>query len=154
MCKFVANREDLGSRTTGYMLYDSATLGFVGMTTKAIIEALQNGEAIYGLRLDGEELALDDKMFHQNNLMVRSGINKYHAVKECDIPVNNLYTVVRIIRAENKEITAYEVITSRHARQEITAEKLKSLIEMGVVQGGAWLDSKGKIVTAKCFETT
>lgn len=154
MCKFVASREDLGSRVTGYTLYDSATKGFVGMTTKTIIEALRNGEAIYGFKLDNDELALDDKMFHQNNLMVRTGINNYRAMIDCDIPVNNLYTVVRIIKTDNNEITGYEVITSRHARLEVTPEKLKGLIEMGVVQGGAWLDSKGKIVTAKCLETT
>lgn len=152
MCKFVANREDLGSRVTGYTLYDSVTKGFIGMTTKAIIEALRNGEAIYGFKLEGEELAFDDKMFHQTNLMVRSGINNYRSVVECDIPVNNLYTVVRIIKTGD-EITGYEVITSRHARLEITPDKMKNLIEMGVVQGGAWLDNKGKIVTAKCLET-
>lgn len=152
MCKFVANREDLGSRVTGYTLYDSATLGFVGMTTKAIVEALRNGEVIYGFKLDGEELAFDDKMFHQTNLMVRTGVNNYRSVIECDIPVNNLYTVVRIIKTGD-EITGYEVITSRHARLEVTPDKLKGLIEMGLVQGGAWLDSKGKIVTAKCLET-
>lgn len=152
MCKFVAVREDLGSRVTGYTLYDSATKGFVGMTTKAIIDALRNGEAIYGFKMDGEELAFDDKMFHQTNLMVRTGINNYRSLIECDIPVNNLYTVVQVIKT-GEEITGYEVITSRHARLGVAPEKLKGLIEMGVVQGGAWLDSKGKIVTAKCLET-
>lgn len=153
MCKFVASREDLGSRVTGYTLYDSATKGFVGMTTKAIIDALRNSEVIYGFKLDGDDLAFDDKMFHQTNLMVRTGINNYRSVIESDIPVNNMYTVVRVVKT-GEEITSYEVITSRHARLEVTPEKLKGLIEMGVVQGGAWLDSKGKIVTAKCLETT
>ena len=150
MCKYLVNSETLGNRLTGYMLYESKTKEFIGMTEKAIITALKNGEALNGFRLNGEELELDTEGFKQVNLLARSGINTYTAVVESDCPVNNFYTVVKVTKDNNK--TVYEVISSRHGRMDITEEKLKIYLEMGIIQGGAWIDSKGKINIAKGVE--
>ena len=48
--------------------------------------------------------------------------------------------------------TVYEVISSRHGRMVITEDKLKVYLEMNIIQGGAWLDSKGKIKIANGVE--
>lgn len=150
MCKYLVNSETLGNRLTGYMFYESKTKEFIGMTEKAILTALKNGEVLNGFKLNDEELELDTEGFHQTNLLARSGINTYTAVVESDCPVNNFYTVVKVMKENNK--TVYEVISSRHGRTDITEEKLKIYLEMGIIQGGAWLDSKGKINIAKGVE--
>lgn len=59
MCKYLVNSETLGNRLTGYMFYESKTKEFIGMTEKAILTALKNGEVLNGFKLNGEELELD-----------------------------------------------------------------------------------------------
>lgn len=150
MCKFVATREDLGSRKICYTVYESKSKEFIGMTEKAIITALKNNEVINGFKLVEEELSLDDDGFHQVNLMAHSGANSYNAIVENECPVNNFYTVVKVMKDNGK--TVYEVISSRHGRMTITEEKLKVYLDMNVIQGGAWIDSKGKLNIAKGVE--
>ena len=87
MCKFVATREDLGNRLVGFTLYESRSKEFIGMTEKAIITAIKNGEVINGFKLVEEKLELDNEGFHQTNLMAHSGINNYNAVIESECPV-------------------------------------------------------------------
>lgn len=144
MCKFAVNEEMLGKRVTGYMVYESKTGDFIGYTVKQIKDILTNGEAVYGFILDeGGELALDTEGFKTSNLMVRSGINTLSPLNPTDCLVNLFYVVVGTVKSKGG--TVYEVVNSRYGRTTIAEGKLKTLVELGAVQGGAYLDSKGKL---------
>ena len=58
----------------------------------------------------------------------------------------NLFYIVIGTHEENK-VMMYDVISSRFERTAFTEEKVKTLLEMGVISGGAKLQD-GKIVVA------
>lgn len=150
MCmKYMVVREDLGRRVTGYIFYDRDSKGFVGMTEKAIKAALTKGEKLYGLTLDSENnIAMDTEGFKTKNYMVRSGINGLEPAVESDCMANIMYVVVGMKREQGKE-NVYEVVNSRYARLEMPESKIKMLLEFGCIQGGVYLDSKGKLVVCE-----
>lgn len=150
MCmKYMINREDLGKRVTGYMFYDADSKGFTGMTEKAIKDTLNKGERLYGLVLDSEgNIAMDTEGFKTSNYMVRSGINSLAPAVESEMPANVMYVVVGMRKVQGGE-NVYEVISSRYARTEMQESKVKMLLEFGCIQGGVYLDGKGKLVTCE-----
>lgn len=146
MCmKYMVVREDLGKRVTGYVFYDADTKGFTGLTEKQIKDTLGKGERLYGLVLDSEgNITMDVDGFKTRNYMVRSGINSLTPAVESDMPANMMYVVVGMKKEPGKE-RVYEVISSRYARLEMTESKVKMLAEFGCIQGGAYIDDKGKL---------
>lgn len=146
MCmKYLVNREDLGKRVTGYIFYDADNKGFTGLTEKQVKETLGKGERLYGLVLDAEgEIQMDKEGFKTTNYMVRSGINNLAPVNESDCAANIFYVVVGMRKVQGGE-NVYEVISSRYARVEMPESKIKMLCEFGCIQGGVYLDNKGKL---------
>lgn len=142
MCmKYLVNREDLGKRVTGYMFYDADTKGFVGLTEKQIINALNKGERLYGLVLDSDNnIVMDTEGFKTTNYMVRSGINNLAPALETDMPANMMYIVTAKKVQDGEAI--YEVVNSRYARLEMLESKVKMLLEFGCIQGGVYLEGK------------
>ncbi|MEG0839704.1 MAG: hypothetical protein RSF33_07885 [Hydrogenoanaerobacterium sp.] len=148
MCKFAMNREMLGNRVTGYMVYESKTMEFVGMTVKQIKDMLAGGEAVHGFILEESgELSFDTAGFKTDNMMCRSGINTLTPVNATDCVVNVFYIVTSVNRSKNSN--TYEVVNSRYGRSTITESKLKTLMELGAVQGGVYLDNKNKLCTCE-----
>lgn len=144
MCKFAVNEEMLGKRVTGYMVFESKTGDFIGYTVKQIKDILAGGERVYGFILDeGGELALDTEGFKTSNLMVRSGINTLSPLNTTDCLVNLFYVVVGATKGKGG--TVYEVVNSRYGRSTISENKLNTMLELEAIQGGAYLDSKGKL---------
>ena len=160
MGKYAMTMEVLGKRVTGFMLFDSESKGFVGMTEKQIKEALRQGENLHGLVLDADgNIAMDRDNWHTSNMMVRSGINTLTPAFDSDCPANMMYVVVGMRKAENGE-TVYEVVNSRYARLEMPEGKVKMLCEFGAIQGGVYMvgeDLKvceGVVVQERTTETT
>jgi len=145
----MVNREDLGKRTVGFMFYDSQSKAFTGMTEKQIKDALSKGEKLWGLTLDSDgNIVMDSKNFKTNNYMIRSGINSLTPAVETDCPANMMYVVVGMKKVQGGE-NVYEVVNSRYARLEMPESKVKMLLEFGCIQGGAFLDSKNKLVVCE-----
>lgn len=160
MSKYVITMETLGRRVTGYMLFDSESKGFVGMTEKQIKDALGKGEKLYGLVLDADgNIAMDKDGWHTTNMMVRSGINNLVPAVESDCPANLMYVVVGMRKVEGGE-SVYEVVNSRYARLEMPECKVKMLCEFGAIQGGVYMEGEdmkvcdGVVVTEVTTETT
>ena len=154
MCmKYLVNREDLGKRVTGYIFYDADNKGFTGLTEKQIKETLSKNERLYGLVLDAEgNITMDKDGWHTTNYMVRSGINTLSPVNETDCAANIFYVVVGVHKGQNG--TMYEVVNSRYARLEMPENKIKMLLEFGCIQGGVYLDGKGKLVICDGVQVT
>lgn len=150
MCmRYMINREDLGKRVTGYMFYDADSKGFTGLTEKQIKDTLGKGEQLYGLALDTEgNIIMDAENFKTKNYMVRSGINSLAPAVDSDMPANMMYVVVGMKKVQGGE-NVYEVISSRYARLDMQESKVKMLLEFGCIQGGVYLDGKGKLVTCE-----
>lgn len=150
--RYLINREDLGSRTTGYIVYCDKTKKFYGMTEKQIVSLLKTGEAVRGFVLANDEtLQLDEQGFKTSNYMVRTGINSLRPLNENNTLSNIFYVVVGTETKNGK--TLYEVVNSRYGRSTISEDKLKSFLEFGAIQGGACLD-KGMIQVYNPNEAT
>lgn len=140
MCmRYMVTREDLGKRTTGFMFYDADSKGFVGMTERAIRDALSKGERLFGLDLNDGNIVMDTEGFKTKNYMVRSGINKLAPAVESDNMANIFYVVVGVRKEQGENV--YEVVNSRYARLEMNESKIKMLIEFGALQGGVYVEN-------------
>lgn len=149
--KFLVNREDLGKRVVGYMIYNDSNKDFMGMTEKQVKDSINRGIPIYGFIL-GEDglLQVDEEGFHTTNYMVRTGIATLTPAFQHDGMINMFYIVVGSYK-DDKNQTIYEVVSSRYGREVLLEQRLRVLLEIGGIQGGVYLDSKNKIVL---FEKT
>lgn len=150
--KFLVNRQDLGNRIMGYIVYDSISKEFNGYTEKQIASMLKGEIPVMGFVLSEDDtLQLDGEGFKTKNYMVRTGINGIKPMSENDALSTMFYVVVGTAVENGKSV--YEVVNSKYARYTINESKLKSLLEFGAVQGGAYLDEKGKLSICPTSQT-
>jgi Predicted membrane protein len=152
MSKFVTNRIDLGQRVAGFTCYESATKEFLELTPKQV-KNLIAGEGIHGLKLEKNEIALDQEGFNMKNLMVKSGIGNFHAMNPVDSMVNTMYSVVKVILS--KEGKTYEIVSNKAARTLISEERLKVMMEFTSIAGVVLDGSKAiQVCSGVEFEDT
>lgn len=137
MCKVLINEVMLGKRSVGFECYSTENKDMVGLTAKQIKNALKEGNAVLGFQLDSSGQLAVDRDFC-NNYMVKSGIGSLSPKFESDCIVNIMYTVV------GKVGTEYEVVSSRFFHGMMAEEKIKTLYELGAING-IKTDNKGKI---------
>ena len=138
MCKYyVINELALGNRSLGYELATDKEI--IEMTAKGIRDGLKAGKEIYGLKVadNGIDLVLDDKFF-MRNYMVKSHINSLKPKYEEECMANIMYVVTGSINKNGKQL--YNVISSRFERTSFCEEKLKAMLELGVIAGGCKLE--------------
>ena len=101
---------------------------------------------MYGLKVaeNGIDLVFDES-FYTRNLMYKVHINSLVPLVEDECMVNLFYIVIGTHKENG--VTMYDVVSSRFERTSFTEEKVKTLLEMGIISGGAKLEN-GKIVTA------
>lgn len=137
MCKVLINEVMLGKRSVGFECYSTENKDMVGMTAKQVKNAIKAGNKVFGFQLDSSgQLAVDREFC--NNYMVKTGIGSLSPKFESDCIVNIMYTVV------GKVGTEYEVVSSRFFHGMMSEEKIKTLYELGAING-IKIDSKGKI---------
>ena len=146
MCMYLVDAMHLGNRLIGYEVYESKSMGFMGMTEKQILDKLNRNEKVYGFRIKNdveaakEVLELDEEGFNMKNLQVKSGVKTLTWLKENDNnDINIGLIVVKIINEKNKK-PVYETVNARHARVTYEESKLKMLIELGAMVAGVKLE--------------
>ena len=155
MCRrklVVVNKLGLGVRELGYEVYSlpkGEVLEFTAKQLRDIMKAGRDGKGkdeVYGLKIgeNGFDFVFDEEFF-TSNLMVKIHIGKLQPMVETDYLVNLFYIVIGT-HVEHGEVM-YDVVSSRFERTSFTEEKVKILLNMGVISGGAKLDN-GKIVVA------
>ena len=155
MCRrklVVVNKLGLGVRELGYEVYSlpkGEVLEFTAKQLRDIMKAGRDGKGkdeVYGLKIgeNGFDLVFDESFF-TSNLMVKIHIGKLQPMVETDYLVNLFYIVIGT-HVEHGEVM-YDVVSSRFERTSFNEDKLRTLLEMGVISGGAKLDN-GKIVVA------
>lgn len=146
--KTVIARLDLGqTRIAGYLVYDSKSKEFQEKTPKEIATLINKNE-LNGLKITDGKVELDSN-FRVNNLMVKSGVGKFRKLYDDDTVINCIYAVVKVIRYDDN--TVYEVINNRCARVKMNEERVKMLIEIGIVYGVKLI--KNEISICKGVET-
>lgn len=149
MCRklVVTNKLSLGNRELGWEAYSLPKGEVVEFTGKQLRDAIKLGtDEVYGLRLNEETGALVfDEGFFTTNMMNKVHINSLTPIEESDCLANLFYIVIGSRKV--KQETVYEVVSSRYERTTFSAEKVKALLEMGIISGGAKLEN-GEIVVA------
>ena len=156
MCRrklVVVNKLGLGVRELGYEVYSlpkGEVLEFTAKQLRDIIKAGRDGKGkdeVYGLKIaeNGFDLVFDEEFF-TSNMMYKVHIGTLTPMAEMDCLVNLFYIVIGT-HVQHGEVM-YDVISSRFERTAFNEDKLRTLLEMGVISGGAKLDENGKIVVA------
>lgn len=157
MCMYLVDAMYLGNRLIGYEVYESKSMGFIGMTEKQIIDKLNRDEKVYGFWLKNdveaakEVLELDEEGFSMKNLQVKSGVNTLAWLKESENNDINIGLIaVKVINEKNKK-PVYETVNARHARVTYEESKLKMLVELGAMVAGVRLE-KNKLAVCEGVE--
>ena len=148
MCRklVVTNKLSLGNRELGWEAYSLPKGEVVEFTSKQLKDAIRLGtEEVYGLRLAEEsgDLVFDEGFF-TTNMMNKVHINSLTPMVESDCLANLFYIVIGSRKV--KQETVYDVISSRYERTIFTAEKVKTLLEMEIISGGAKLENNEIVV--------
>ena len=147
----VINNLRLGTRELGWELYSlpkGEILEFTSKQLRDIIKGYKEGkDEVYGLKIgeNGFDLVFDESFF-TTNMMYKVHIGSLTPMAETESMINLFYIVIGT-HVEHGEVM-YDVISSRFERTSFNGEKLRALLEMGVISGGAKLDENGKIVVA------
>ena len=150
MCRklVVINKLGLGTRELGYEVYSLPKGEVLEFTTKQLRDIIKAGkEEVYGLKIAENSIDLVfDEDFFTSNMIYKVHIGSLTPMVQTDCMVNLFYIVIGT-HVQHGEVM-YDVISSRFERTSFNGEKLRALLEMGVISGGAKLDENGKIVVA------
>ena len=149
MCRklIAVNKLGLGTRELGWEVFSLPRGEVLEFTTKQLRDIIKGSkDEVYGLKIadNGIDLAFDETFFTRN-LMYKVHINSLVPMLEDECMVNLFYIVIGTHKENG--VTRYDVVSSRFERTSFTEEKVKTLLEMGVISGGAKLQD-GKIIVA------
>lgn len=148
MCRklVVINELALGQRALGFEVL-SLPKGEVIEFTHKQLKDLISKEEVYGLKISEEtgELIPDTENFFCNNWMVKSHINSLLPKYESYSLVSLFYIVIGTHKEKGNVV--YDVVSSRFERAAFSEEKIKTLLEMGIISAGAKLVN-GELVVA------
>lgn len=150
MCRklVVINELALGQRALGFEVMAFPKGEVLEFTHKQLKDLIKSGkEEVYGLKISEEtgELIPDTENFFCNNWMVKSHINSLVPRFESDSLANLFYIVIGTHKEKGNIV--YDVVSSRFERTAFSEEKIKTLLEMGIISAGAKLVN-GELVVA------
>ena len=143
----VVNELVLGNRNLGFEALALPKGEVVEFTTKQLKDLITSGkEEVFGLTVSEETGELiPDESFYCSNYMVKSHINSLVPKFESNSLVNLFYVVIG--SRKEKGNVLYDVVSSRYERASVTEEKIKTLLDMGVISAGVKLEN-GELIVA------
>lgn len=142
MCRklIVTNELALGNRNLGFEALSLPKGEILEFTNKQLKDLIRSGkDEVYGLDISEETGELiPDENFFCTNWMVKSHINSLVPKFESEGLVN-LFYIVTGAQKDKKGNTTYAVVSSRYERTTFTAEKIRTLLEMGIISAGVKL---------------
>ena len=149
MCRklIVTNKLGLGTRELGWEALSLPKGEILEFTSKQLRDIIKGGkDEVYGLEISKNGMDLEfEKSFFTTNMMYKVHVGSLTPIIEDECMVNLFYIVIGTHKENDKVM--YDVVSSRFERTSFTPEKLKTLLEMKVVTGGAKLEN-GEIVVA------
>ena len=132
MTKVVVLRNMLGNREQGWALFNGKEV--VEMTSKDIRQAIEAGEDIKGLVIEGDELVADENGFYVTNIMEHRQVNSYKPMIANEHVISNVFYII-LKRNGNR----YDAISTRWERVTFSEDKVKTYLELGIISAGAKL---------------
>ncbi|MCM1213926.1 MAG: hypothetical protein NC331_12485 [Lachnospiraceae bacterium] len=149
MCRklVVVNELALGNRNLGFEVLSLPKGEILEFTNRQLKDLIKSGkDEVYGLDISGETGELiPDENFFCNNWMVKSHINSLVPRFEGEGLVNLFYIVTGTHKEKGNLV--YDVVSSRYERTTFPEEKIKTLLEMGIISAGVKLEN-GELVAA------
>lgn len=139
MCRkiYITNELTLGQRPLGWEVWVLPKGEVQEFTSKQLKDIIKQGnEEVYGLVVNKTtgELEADTEGFYVTNYMVKRHINSLVPKNPEDCLVNLFYIVIGTHK--EKGATLYDVVSSRYERTSFTEDKVKTLLEMGIISAG------------------
>lgn len=139
MCRkiYITNELTLGQRPLGWEAWVLPKGEIQEFTSKQLKDIIKQGtEEVYGLVVNKTtgELEADSEGFFATNYMVKSHINSLVPKNPEDCLANLFYIVIGTHKEKNNIL--YDVISSRYERTSFTEDKVKTLLEMGIISAG------------------
>lgn len=134
------------TRIQSVVVYNSKTRAFDELTPAIARNYIKSG-SVKGVVWQNNEdggMFLPDKDFNQNELLVKTAAGKFRPLlhEEPGMPVNSIYTVVRVLYTDYRG-TLFEVVSNRYDRIKISEEQLRVINAIYPV-AGVWI-SEDKI---------
>lgn len=148
MCKMrvIVNRELLGTRETGWALWDGKQV--MELTAKQIKDTMRKGNKVCGLTLDDKgELIPDKEGFFTTNIMEHRHCGQYRPMVEAEGCMANLFYIV-IGTKEEKGEKQYECISTKFEQLVLSEADVKAYLRIGIISAGARLNDKGEVEVA------
>lgn len=151
MCRklIMTNKINLGAREICWEALSLPKGEVVEVTSKQIKDALRgiSKDEVYGLKISEEtgELVFDTEDYFTTNMMTKVHTNTLIPMVEDDCLANLFYIVIGTHKVKGE--TMYDVVSSRYERTSFNAEKVKTLLDMKIISGGAKVEN-GEIIVA------
>lgn len=134
------------TRIQSVVVYNSKTRAFDELTPAIARSYIKSG-LVKGVVWQNNEdggMFLPDKDFNQNEILVKTAAGKFRPLlhEEPGMPVNSIYTVVRVLYTDYRG-TLFEVVSNRYDRIKIPEEQLRLINAISPV-AGVWI-SEDKI---------
>lgn len=134
------------TRIQSVVVYNSKTRAFDELTPAIARNYIKSG-MVKGVVWQNNEdggMFLPDKDFNQNEILVKTAAGKFRPLlhEEPGMPVNSIYTVVRVLYTDYRG-TLFEVVSNRYDRIKISEEQLRVINAISPV-AGVWI-SEDKI---------
>lgn len=142
MCRkiYITNELVLGQRPLGWEAWVLPKGEVQEFTSKQLKDIMKQGnEEVYGLVMNKVtgDLEADKEGFYVTNYMVKSHINSLVPKNPEDCLANLFYIVIGSHKEKNNLL--YDVISSRYERTSFNEDKVKTLLEMGIISAGVKL---------------
>lgn len=150
MCRklVVINELLLGNHNLGFEVLSLPKAEVLEFTHKQLKDLIKSGkDEVYGLQISEEtgEFIPDIESFC-TNWMVKRHVSNLTPRFENGSLANLFYIVIGTHK--EKGTIVYDVVSSRFERTSFSGEKVKTLLEMGIISAGAKLGEKGEIMVA------
>lgn len=139
MCRkiYITNELTLGQRPLGWEAWVLPKGEIQEFTSKQLKDIIKQGtDEVYGLLVNKAtgELEADTEGFYVTNYMIKSHINSLAPKNQEDCLANLFYIVIGTHK--EKGVTLYDVVSSRYERTSFSEDKVKTLLEMGIISAG------------------
>lgn len=150
MCKIIViNELVLGQRPLGFEVLSLPKGEILEYTHKQLKDLLTKSDKneVYGVKVSEETGELiPDENFFCTNWMKKAHIGSLVPAFDSETMVNLFYVVIGSHKEKNT--IAYDVISSRFERTSFSEEKVRTLLEMGIISAGAKLGTHGEVILA------
>ena len=140
MCKILVLEVQGANKSRGFRVMETKSGDIFGVTEYDMKRQLKEGQLVLGLTIDkNDRVVLDKEKMFMQNVMIETSLVSVKPMVES--PANVLYTLVSV------EDGKYNLVSSRFSRMQADEFKMRAMLELGMIAGGAKLDGDKIVVS-------